>query len=228
MREKIIRNLKAHIKLVCIISAILVSGLVFIIGIYLPSKENFGRTPDPIIASDDIMVVQYWVDNSSTGERIDNSEILREGYHIANGNWSTREFYRVWIQFKIPTILRNWSKCELRVHVLGFVDDNEKGKYGFRIHVNTTWDETMDISEFRDNCDNMVDWDFMDIATVCSTGVIVYDMTEYIENSESITVNFYIQNAHLDYDDYFENMYFEIYTKDSSFSEEFSPQLVWS
>lgn len=223
--------MRKYIKLVFAISIILVSGLVFIIGIYIPSKEFYEREaepPEPIIASDDIMVVQYWVDNSTYGERVDNSEILREGYHISNENWSTREFYRIWIQFKLPTELRAWSKCILRVNVFNFVDEREIGRYGFRIHVNTTWDESMNIAEFRDNCDNMVDWDFMDINTVRSTGFIIYDMSEYIENSESITVNFYIQNAHLEYEDYFDDMYFEIYSKDSNVSKECLPQLIWS
>lgn len=191
-------------------------------------NNNIPKLPETIIASDDIMVVQYWVDNSTYGERVDNSEILREGYHISNENWSTREFYRIWIQFKLPTELRAWSKCILRVNVFNFVDKREIGRYGFRIHVNTTWDESMSITEFRDNCDNMVDWDFMDINTVRSTGYIIYDMSEYIENSESITVNFYIQNAHLDYEDYFEDMYFEIHSKDFDISKEYLPQLIWS
>jgi len=191
-------------------------------------NNNIPKLPETIIASDDIMVVQYWVDNSTYGERVDNPEILREGYHISDGNWSTREFYRIWIQFRLPTILKNWSKCILQVHICNSVDDRKIGEYGFRIHANTTWDESMSITEFRDNCDNKVDWDFMDIDTVRSTGIITYDMSEYIENSKSITVNFYIQNAHLEHEDYFEDMYFEIYSKDSNVDKEYLPQLIWS
>lgn len=219
---------KIHrITLITVMVLFIVSGLVFLIGIYIPSiKES--KLPESIIANDDIMVVQYWIDNSTYGERVDNSEILREGYHISDGNWSTREFYRIWIQFKLPTNLRNWSKCILQVHTCNSVDDRKIGEYGFRIHVNTTWDESMSIAEFRDNCDNMVDWDFMDIDIVRSTGIIIYDMSDYIENSNSITVNFYIQNSHLDYEDYFEDMYFEIYSKDSNVDKEYLPQLIWS
>ena len=191
-------------------------------------NNNIPKLPETIIASDDIMVVQYGYPESPTKERVDNSEILREGYHISDGNWSTREFYRIWIQFKLPTELRAWSKCILQVNVFNFVDKREIGRYGFRIHINTTWDESMNIAEFRDNCDNMVDWDFMDINTVRLTGFIIYDMSEYIENSESITVNFYIQNAHLEYEDYFEDMYFEISSRDSNVSKEYLPQLIWS
>jgi hypothetical protein len=206
-----------------IIGIIIVGGIAsFPIIVELIKSEP--KLPETIIAIDDVMVIQDWESN----ERVDNSETLREGYHISNGNWSTREFYRVWIQFDLPSKLREWNKCMLRVHILDFVDDEEKGKYGFRVYINSTWDETMNINEFRDNEGEFVDWDFMDIDIVRSMEIIEYDVSKHIENIKSITISFYIQNAHLEYEDYFSDMYFEVYSKDSNVSKNYLPQLVWS
>lgn len=216
MKKKIIGGL---VGIFIIISSISIGFIIY--------NNNIPKLPEPTIATDDVMIVQYW-EGTDAFEEVSNPEILLEGYNIFNGNLSDREWYRVWIQFDLSTKPKYWNKCELRVHVVDFTDDNERGRYGFRVYVNSTWYESMNRVEFIFNEGKFVDWDFMDINIVRSTMIILYDVSEHIENSYSITVSFYIQNAHLIYpEDYLSDMYFEKYSKDSDISKEYMPQLIW-
>lgn len=225
--------------------ALLLIGLsvLIVFGIGITTSVLIMNVPDDniiepklYIAIDDIMVVQYSIDNwSSYIEQVDNSEILKEGYHIPTGytieNWiysNEREFYRIWIQFNLTEKPKIWSTCVLQVYISTIFDTYHRGKYGFRVYVNSSWSETMEYDEFKIKQGQFVDWDFMNEDMVYVKKIITYDLSEYIENSYSITINFYIQNAHLGDKDYLNDMYFEIYSKDSNVDEEYLPQLIWS
>ena len=235
-KKKIIEKIKkiANENPKKITTVILIILLVSLGGLtlYLFFKTVIIEKQKPIIATDDMMIVSYnfsEVEGNFMSYRIDNSEILRHGYYISNGNWSTREFYRIWIQFKLPEVLKNWTKCFLRVNAFNFRDGTKKGKYGLRIFVNSSWNETMNYDELTWKSEGkFVKWDFMDTDNVRSTGIITYDMSNYIENSNSITVKFYTRNAALEHEDYFESRYFDIYSKDSNVNKEYLPQLIWS
>jgi len=230
-KESILRKIKENKKLILVFSIIFILVLVFVIGIYFPSKEMYYKKPDPIIASDDVMVIQNWEGKPQTNLS-GNLGILRQGYYIFNKNWTTREFYRSWFRFELPEVLGNWEKCVLQIYISQYVCEKYWYRYGYRIYLNETWNETMNYEEFNEVSGyGCVYWNI--IGKIYGQNITLElskdkSFSEYIDNSRSITICFYMCTADLDEFDYLSNSYFEMYSRNSNVDKELLPQLIWS
>lgn len=221
-KESILRTIKENKKLFLIFSIFFILLIVFIAGIYIPSKQYNERNLDPIIASDDVMIIQNWEGTP----RINNSETLRQGYYIFNKTWITREFYRSWFRFELPEDLRNWEKFVFQIHISKYVCEEYWYRYGYRIYLNESWNETMNYEEFNEASGyGCIYWN---IIGRISDQKLTIDISEHIENSKSITICFYMCTADLEEFDYLSNSYFEIYSRNSNISKEYLPQLIYS
>lgn len=209
-KEIIIRTLKAHIKLVVIISAILISGLVFLIVIYIPSIEESKKE---YIATDDSFYSGHDFMETFNGNK---TYLIAGRYNTDTGS----AIYYTFIKFDLTNKPKIWNNLEVSFYVYEYLRERDAVMYVMFLPYE--WNEQMPTYDIR--------WNLPFLTAHFSIrfylGLQKINITNYIENNESITMVIFGYGGN-QLIGYFEN-HIIIYSKEANVSRVWLPQLIWS
>ena len=215
MRGKIIRNLKSHKRLVVITTIILVSGFVFIIGIYIPSKEIYDR--------EFIVIDDTYHSGRDHAHTINGNKTLLIAGRYNNETWSS--WFYSYLQFDLTNKPKVWENCELSIYITEY----NRGDYikEYRIlrvvlFYGTEWNELMTGDDILDIYGHSTTYyTYYYPFGQFKLGNVKISITDYIEGfNESVSIMIGFGGADEESIIY--------YSKEANVNRAWLPQLIWS
>lgn len=225
MDKRIIGKLRTHIKLVVIISAILISGLVVIISIYIPLKEIYESEPNRNIAIDDTFTYGLNEDDyfghlpylKSQDSDLEYTHVLMKFdckekpssrvnisfYIYENYDYCSWEYLRMWLSTNIYNGIRtmSWNENMNSKEILDIYNNNSLTRQLGGAEPNF-WNTTV----------GFVNFEITDF---------VFDLYDNIDLSE---ITLQILEVH----GMWNEGYILIHSKEANVPKEYLPQLIWS
>lgn len=200
---------------------ILLISILVIIGVVISIPKPKEPIEDVIIRADlptdDITV------KSNEPYYTENIDTLLVGCFDMKYKWSM-------IRFDLTNKPENWSSCEIQIYISEIINAGYYEpicRYGLHMDYNN-WNEDSDYSEIKwGDWDHSVDFNgsYSKIFD-CKLGFLKVNITNYIENHETITIRF--KNIYPDVFDYHSYVYYNIHSKEANVDIEYKPQLIWS
>lgn len=216
MDKRIIGKLRTHIKLVVIISAILISGLVFLIGIYIPSIEESKKS---YIAIDDTYHA-----GGDRRETVNGNKAYLIGGRCIDASGS--HWFYSYLQFDLTNKPKYWNKCELSIYITEYNrgDYIKEARFIRVVLYVAKWNELMAGYDIRERYYHSNRSDNFYPCSHFRLGLMKINITNYIKNdlkyNESVSIRIGYSSQ------YEESIIY--HSKEANVSKVWLPQLIWS
>lgn len=207
-----------YIITISVISAIILVSTIIILNPIIQEKVIL-RSDLP---TDDMFISYYdegyaFLDEGGANHTI-NSYWLSVGCYNKSYRWSI-------LKFNLTNKPESWTMCEIQLYIVHDRITQMKPLYYYNLMLDyNTWNENMTYNEFMGTWNHSIM--FSDKFFDEKLGHLKFDITDYIENHNSITIR--LKEGYPDGFNYSSYAFYSMWSKESGVDIEYKPLLVWS